>query len=349
MTDSAVSNRHNAAIGDTIVIQTSDYTGPETLKTIRPILPLNINVQNDPEPGFVRYNIRFGDNQNGFTLLIRTNVLPGKIPGQLVGQHTSIPGISTDFLLPESGGDFSIDFTSGFNPSRYIVVVNLGRALNINKCSYKNDDKYQFNFSTDLLKRPIMWVRFVRLQSVDKDDMCPTIRSLTFNKLKESTIIPLVEIDYQSLIDGSDIGNTIFTITDDVKYYRNKTTPIIPNHICETLTTNNPKTTIFSKSCPLIVNVLKGIGKTAEEKMLYLYNNIDVNNDFYNFYNLLVKYSMLRYILSRIMYGDFNINYVLNNYNKKFLKDLRNTKFCHFVIEFTDPNRDIFGYEQYFL
>lgn len=58
---------------------------------------------------------------------------------------------------------------------------------------------------------------------------------------------------------------------------------------------------------------------------------------------------MIKYLLSRLMYGTFDIKYVLNKYNKTFLKDLSNARFCNFVYLFTDPNSNIFGYEQYFL
>jgi len=58
---------------------------------------------------------------------------------------------------------------------------------------------------------------------------------------------------------------------------------------------------------------------------------------------------MLKYILARIMYDEFNINYIKNKYNAKFLRDLSNTRFCNFLFDFTNPNSNIFGYEKYFL
>ena len=58
---------------------------------------------------------------------------------------------------------------------------------------------------------------------------------------------------------------------------------------------------------------------------------------------------MLKYVLSRIMYGNFNIKYILNKYHNKFINDLSNTRFCNFVTLFTDPNSKIFGYERYFI
>jgi len=167
---------------------------------------------------------------------------------------------------------------------------------------------------------------------------------------KTDNVVPSIFIDFQSLIDGSDIGNTILRVTDDYQYYDHKTTPIIPNYTCKVITSNNPKITEFEESCPLIVSILRGIGNTAWEKTQYLIENVTTDqSDIYNFFINLVRYSMLKYLLSRLMYGKFNINYVLNKYDKKFLKDLSHTRFCNFVNEFTDPNSKIFGYGQYFL
>jgi hypothetical protein len=78
---------------------------------------------------------------------------------------------------------------------------------------------------------------------------------------------------------------------------------------------------------------------------------MDTNfDDIYDFFiEGIVRYSMLKYVLSRLMYGKFNIKYVLNKYNNKFLRDLKHTRFCNFVFEFTDPSSNIFGYDKYFL
>ena len=65
---------------------------------------------------------------------------------------------------------------------------------------------------------------------------------------------------------------------------------------------------------------------------------------------------MLRYILSRLMYGEFDINYLLNEYTIKFINDLKQSRFCEFAQFFLDCNQPvtgfgiiIYGYEKYFL
>lgn len=39
---------------------------------------------------------------------------------------------------------------------------------------------------------------------------------------------------------------------------------------------------------------------------------------------------MAKYILSRILYGDFNVKYLLRKYNEKFLFNLKKSIFCAF-------------------
>lgn len=238
--------------------------------------------------------------------------------------------------------------------TEFSFSITLGEGYKINPCLYKKGDVYIFHFLDrfdffSVTTLPSLYVEFLRLNKTDPTDTCP--QKLSLKKNINNYTIPSIDIKFQSLIDGSDIGNTTFTISDNFQYYNHKTTPIIPNHICQTLQTNNIKITIFNRNCPLIFNILKGKGNTAWEKVGYLFDNMDTNfDDIYNFFiEGIVRYSMLKYVLARLMYGKFNIKYVLNKYNNKFLKDLKHTRFCNFVFEFTDPNSNIFGYDKYFL
>ena len=231
-------------------------------------------------------------------------------------------------------------------PQRLTFILTLNETNDAGlKCTYKTRDEYWFNFETEF--RPI--VTFRRKNATDEKDVCPSKVVSLFLK-DNNLIIPSISIDFQSLIDGSDLGETIFEVTDEFQYYNHKTTPIIPNHICQILKSNDPKITRFEKACPLIVSVLRGEGSTAWDKVNYLFYNKNPNfDDIYNFFILgIVKYSMTKYLLSRIMYGNFNIKYILNKYHDKFLRDLSNTRFCNFVTLFTDPNSEIFGYQKYF-
>ena len=139
---------------------------------------------------------------------------------------------------------------------------------------------------------------------------------------------PSILIISQTLIDFSDIGNTLFTVSN------NKTS-------------NNSK--IFEKDCPLIVSVLKGNGLTTLDKINYLYKKYKLDITTLIFGSNIIEYSMVRYFLGKLLYDKWNINILLNKYYKKFLKDLQNSKYNNFVDYFVDPNNKTYGYNKYFL
>ena len=169
-------------------------------------------------------------------------------------------------------------------------------------------------------------------------------KSTLANKLSDNLVeIPFINISGQTLIDFSDVGNMKFTIGDKFTYYQEiplKSKCITPKMIDK----DQLKLTIFEQHCPLLVSVLKGTGNTMYEKAADIYKG----EEFPGVYSTMILYGMLRYILARILYGNFDINYILNKYNKKFLRDLKSSRFCSFVEAFTDPNSKIYGYDKYF-
>jgi hypothetical protein len=170
------------------------------------------------------------------------------------------------------------------------------------------------------------------------------LRSNTINKISEVEI-PYINISGQTLIDFSDVGNMIFTIGDKFSYYKEQP---LHNTKCITpypINSEQLKLTIFNKSCSLMVSVLRGEGSTLLEKANSIYPD---KATFPTFYTNLILYGMLKFILSRILYGKFDINFLLRKYNEKFLKDLGSSRFCSFLEIFVDPTSQIFGYNQYF-
>lgn len=158
--------------------------------------------------------------------------------------------------------------------------------------------------------------------------------------------IPYINISGLILVDFSDVGNMNFTIGDKFSYYKEK--PLC-NTKCIKPYPINPDTlklTIFNKRCPLMVSVLLGEGLTLFEKANSIYPD---KVTFPTFYSYLILYGMAKYILSRILYGKFDINFLLQKYNEKFLKNLGSSRFCSFLQIFIDPTSPIFGFNQYFL
>jgi len=310
-------------------ITASQFRGSERLNGKRQILPIEFT-----------WTRQGSGTTNNITIASTVRISVAETGGEITAINFSN---SNDGRIKNTG------VTKGIFSNKRLTVFVILVSPAIDKCSYKPGDQYEFNLSTK--GHPI--ITFLRDNLFDELDKCPEIRpsrSLgTFNMSQNVVRVPLININFQSLIDGSDIGNTVFTIIDEFQYYK-RTAPIKPNHNCQIIQTNNPRTTLFNKACPMIVSVMKGQGNTAWEKAEYFFNNGMANfSDIYNFFiEGLVRYSMLKYILARIMYGKFDINFIRNKYDEKFLRDLKNTRFCHFATEFTDPNSNIFGYSKYF-
>lgn len=163
------------------------------------------------------------------------------------------------------------------------------------------------------------------------------------SKTKTSNVeqIPKILIRSQYLIDISDIGDTTFEILDKFSYYckDQKQKNII----------QNLKITFFQKSCPKIVSVLKGIGITAIAKVNHIYEKYNISLVGIDFYDNLVEYSMVKYLLSKILYNKLNIKYLLNKYYIPFINNLSKSRFNHFVDFFTNPESKVYNYNQYFL
>lgn len=160
--------------------------------------------------------------------------------------------------------------------------------------------------------------------------------------------IPAINIYGQTSVNGQDVGDMIFTIYDKFKYCDEK--PLDPELKCavEYEKSSKVKTTKFHKCCPRLVCVLRGKGETAYCKVESIWLSTQPTSYLPNFYKNIIKYAMLKYILARLLYGDFNINYLLGKYNEKFLNDLAHSRFCAFVTDFEDCHSPIYGFNKYF-
>jgi hypothetical protein len=232
-------------------------------------------------------------------------------------------------------------------PSETIRVVR-GENVDINSPDDKTIDKYSFNFSESDVSVCISIPKRISLSEQPGNSI---IRSnITSSSLSKKVSVPILDILGQTLIDGSDIGNIIFIIQDEFQYYDN-----IPSKFnkCGTYEINPDQLqiTIFEKSCPKIVSVVIGKGKTWYEKTEYIFRKLGkekIGANFGDFRIRLFFYSMLKFILFRLLYGKFDINFLLRKYNDKFLNYLGKSRFCKALPLFIDPTSIIFGYDKYF-
>lgn len=162
--------------------------------------------------------------------------------------------------------------------------------------------------------------------------------------------IPIINIVGQTTFNGQNLSDMTFTILDKYRYYKEepleltcqKCKPIYAKR-CQL------KETLFVQCCPCLQNVLKGCGKTVFEKLHSIWDKKQPTTNFDDFFSNIFLYSMAKYILCRLLYGQFDINYLLQKYNKQFLKDLKHSRFCGGLKLFVDPESVIYGYNKYFL
>lgn len=164
-------------------------------------------------------------------------------------------------------------------------------------------------------------------------------------------LVPIITISGQTTVDYCNIGDMIFTICDKYIYYNE--VPISTNtKTCKDIYINPDelKSTRLIQCCPNMVKVLKGRGCTLFDKASYIYDRMSesIGPSLYDFYINLIFYSMVRYILARILYGEFNIKYLLNKYYEKFLIDLGNSRFCGALQFFNDSTQPTYGYNKFF-
>lgn len=180
---------------------------------------------------------------------------------------------------------------------------------------------------------------------------CTDCSCLITSKCKKINV-PIVSILGQVTVDYSDVGDVIFTICDKYQYYEEEGISCSENKcVNDFINTECLKQTKFRQCCPFMVSVLKGEGDTLREKALFLWeiNKIELGISFDDFYGNIIFYGMTKYIFSRILYGKFNIKYLLGKYNSRFIKDLGRSRFCGAIILYEDCEQPSYGYNQYFL
>lgn len=178
---------------------------------------------------------------------------------------------------------------------------------------------------------------------------CNTGKCPTQNKVCDNIRIPDINILGQTLVDGSDSGDMIFTITDEIYHYRPHRNE--NDNSCRTryIKPSEVKVTQIRQYETILVSVVRGKGNTMFKKAQNLNSKLKLGIDDFTFRDNLIYYGMVRYILSYLLYGKFDVNFLLQTYYRQFLADLQTSRFCGFLIVFEDCNNNpIYGYDKYF-
>lgn len=274
------------------------------------ILPISVTMTNNGLDGYL-FDVSIGNTGNTFTYKV------------VINNTTSLGNVINESCQKISSTSLSIQ----------AIILDGNNLCAPNPNSYVLGDTY----TIDLLSSCGINVSFFRPNNFTVE--FPEIPCKNCQCLTGTVEVPQIFIEAQTSIDGSDISNAIFQICDKYTYYKEERLCL---NGCKTETTSKVKETVFNRYCPKIFSVLKGKGKTTQDKAIYLAEKYNIDNS-YDFYHNIILYSMTKYILSRILYGKFNISYLLRKYNEKFLSNLKHSRFCKFLEFFK-----VYDYNKYF-
>ena len=312
------------------------------------------------------YTIRFGVNGSPTAASIGYNASVGSGQSNYLTTYTSIPNNAGIIPLATEGNTGAITLSCVSDPQNAFPAVNglrsnavtLPANLALPVGSYVAGDIYYISIGVccNATSGPSIKVTFLRSMgltvsfdgTLGDNGTTPPCQSCPCNSDCELVKVPTINAVVRSTMDGSDIGEANFIICDTINYKKEK----IQDNKCRIryLPRSEVKTTRFRVCCPYIVSVLKGVGKTVQQKLMSQYNNlISPSFDFRTFYENIILFAMAKYILVRLLKDKFSIDSLLGKYNKQFIKELGKSRFCAFTDLFLNCNSRIYGYNQYFL
>jgi hypothetical protein len=166
-----------------------------------------------------------------------------------------------------------------------------------------------------------------------------------------STKVPVVTFCGGTNPEGTDIGDVDFKIYDEHRYCKEHKLPC--DYVCSInfIPNDDILVTEFNRENVQIASVVRGKGANLYEKLESIFINLGeevIGVPFTVFYQNIFRYSMRKYVLSRLLYGKFSINFLLGKYNDQFLEDLNNSRFCGYIPYFEDCISTGYGYNKYF-
>ncbi|CAK7995018.1 Hypothetical protein POVR1_LOCUS536 [uncultured virus] len=151
-----------------------------------------------------------------------------------------------------------------------------------------------------------------------------------------------IEIAVWIDIFGKGLGNVRYEVEDIVRhscgYFEKPTKRIVDGQV--------KFVTSYLKN-PKITKVVRGKGATLDEKILDIVSRGDLLGYDEVLQRVLV-YSTLRLILARLLYHEFDLKFLTNQFTERFFEDLSESRFDDFVKYFTDPIYGLVGAERYF-
>lgn len=269
-------------------------------------------------------------------------------------RERSLPGVS----ITDSPGGKGVQLISdipGLDNSLYksgdTYVVNTSVAQNYVYLSFGRTPSISINATGTSMLEPIS-----QLVGANSDSGFVAVNPSN-NKLcaQPPSIIelPRITVAAQTNINGIDLGDAVYKIYDIYQYYDKHTSNIQANNpyilACENYCAEpDIKVTEFTQCCMNIVNILKGTGATASAKIanLRVTNNLSIT--YLQFWENIMIYVTARQILSKILFGEFDVKYTLQKYDTEFRFRLEKSRFKAFTELFYSPTSPVYMYNVYF-
>ena len=173
----------------------------------------------------------------------------------------------------------------------------------------------------------------------------------------DSIEIPAITMRLQTDLRGNNLDEAAFNVFDRVAYCSNypptcsksgRCTNTIPNKRTQgcpivKVPQNQVKMTEYSRNPIGFNKVVRGRGCTLKEKA---HNINDTKLSDKQFMLRLSVFGMLKYILGKMMFGRFDLKWLLKENEREFFNKLKENRLCRFREAFDDP--EIKGYGKYF-
>ncbi|CAK7994893.1 Hypothetical protein POVR1_LOCUS411 [uncultured virus] len=153
--------------------------------------------------------------------------------------------------------------------------------------------------------------------------------------------VPNITIRAETIHDQMDVGLVTMTVRDTISYeciFLPPNEDKDPCFECPERVVNRSEVieTVFQRFIDFNL-VVEGEGCTLKEKINFLKAKLDIPVTAVELFLRVVLYGALKYVLSRLLYGFFDARFLLRKYNKRFLRNLSNSRFCQFLNAFASP------------
>lgn len=152
---------------------------------------------------------------------------------------------------------------------------------------------------------------------------------------------PRIIISAKSAAQGRDFGEAFITVIDTIPY--NGTYDGMPNQLAPDVWESQ-----FCKF-PQFNRMIDSDGVNLMQRFEWLieHHNIPITLD--EFMGRMALFMYSKYILCRLLFGNFSVTYLSSGFHEEFLARLENSEYSEFAVIFKEERYGVVGYNRFFL